>query len=95
MKISGDSTKVSRIYDRQNNVSKTEKSTKAKESKDVVSISNSAKDFQTVMTAIKNVPDIREDKVKNIQERIKDDNYNVDTDDLVERMIDSLKDKKI
>jgi len=38
--------------------------------KDVVSISNQAKDFQTAMKALKEIPDIRKDKVEELARKI-------------------------
>jgi len=38
--------------------------------KDVVSISNQAKDFQTAMKALKEIPDIRKDKVEELARKM-------------------------
>jgi len=76
MKVSGNyenlggGPKVSGIYDSGKNVNKAEKTDGVTGKKDVVSISNQAKDFQTAMKALKEIPDIRKDKVENWHEKL-------------------------
>jgi len=70
MKIWKDVPGVSGIYDKNNNVNKNKIKNVSgiKSGNDIVSISNKAKDYQIAMNHMKNIPDIRQDKVKKISE---------------------------
>jgi len=50
---------------------------RARETKQILTLSDQARDFQTVLDAVRNVPDIREDKVSAIQGRINSGDYNI------------------
>ncbi len=70
---------------------KTGKATKVKRSlvaKDEMSISSSAKDVQLASKAIKNVPDVRVDKIKALKEQIDNGTYNVSAIDIADKMIE-------
>jgi len=95
MKIWGNVPRVPDIYNKQRNIGKVDKPAGASGKKDVLSISGEAKDFQTVMKALKNVPDIRMDKVKEISEKYESGTYNVDSKDIADKVMKSLIDKKI
>lgn len=56
---------------------------------DTMTLSETAKDFRTVMDALKNVPDIREDKVGQLRDRVSSNNYEVSADDISERILKS------
>ena len=61
-----------------------------KSSKDQVTISQEALDFQTVLRAVKlmkGLPDVREDVVSSLKEKIESGSYNVDTGKLAEKML--------
>jgi negative regulator of flagellin synthesis FlgM len=62
--------------------------------KDMVSISNQAKDLQAVQKALKGVPDIRKDKVDTLLSAYEAGNYNVNGKDVADRIISSVIDKK-
>ena len=61
MRIPGDVPKITGIYGSQK-INKIRRSGGAASKKDVLSISNEAKDFQTVLRALREVPDIRKEK---------------------------------
>lgn len=94
MKIWGEIPKILGVYDKQKNVGKTEKASGAASKKDVVSISNQAKDFQTVMKALKDVPDMRQDKVNELSEKYETGNYDVSGNDIAGKILKSIFDKK-
>jgi len=94
MRIPGDISKITGVYGTQKSVSKIEKTGSVSSRKDVVSISNEAKDFQTIFKALKEVPDIRQDKVDSILGSIEAGNYNVSSRDVAERIVRSVFDKK-
>lgn len=93
MRINGDVSKVSGIYNKTKNVGKVDKTESTSAKKDILSISNQAKDFQTALRALKDIPDIRQDKVKSIQEKYDRGEYNVSGGDLADKLIDSIKNK--
>lgn len=95
MKIWGEIPKIFGIYDKQKNISKVEKASGISSRKDVVSISNQAKDFQTVMKALRETPDIRLDKVKELTDKLESGKYDVRGKDVADRILKSIIDKKV
>lgn len=55
--------------------------------KDEVQLSTLAKDYQYAFKAAKEVPDIREKEVESIKERIKSGTYNVDANEVCEKIM--------
>jgi len=96
MKIWGEIPKISGVYDRQKNIGKVEKASGiSSKKKDVVSISNQAKDFQTVLKALKEVPDVRQDKVMELSEKLESGKYDVKGRDVAERILKSIMDRRV
>lgn len=56
-------------------------------SKDSITISPQAKDFQMALKAITNAPDIRTDKVEEISRAISSGTYNVSKEDVAEKIL--------
>ncbi|NLJ87869.1 MAG: flagellar biosynthesis anti-sigma factor FlgM [Epulopiscium sp.] len=85
--------KIMEIY----NTSKMKKTEKAKktEGKDTVALSNQGKDYQKALKAVSKVPDIREEKVEEIKQRIQSGNYDISAEELAEKIVDSIFDMKI
>ena len=95
MKIWGDIPKIPGIYDRQQNVKKINGTPKAVSRKDELSISGQAKDYQAVLRALKNIPDIRKDKVDELSEKYNSGNYDVSGKDIADKIIKSVIDRKV
>lgn len=96
MRITGDGPKVFGVYSKPNQVGKADKNAAvAGTKKDEITISAPAKDFQTVMKALRKLPDIREDKVKEISFKIQKGDYKVEPKDISERIIKDLSARKI
>ncbi|MCX7841762.1 MAG: flagellar biosynthesis anti-sigma factor FlgM [Clostridia bacterium] len=95
MKIWGEIPKVLGIYDKQKNTGKVDKTAAAASKKDLLSISSQAKDYQTVMKALKEVPDIRQDKVSELSGRYESGGYNAKGTDIADKIIKSVLDKKV
>jgi negative regulator of flagellin synthesis FlgM len=95
MKIWGEIPRVSGVYGKHKNVRGIDKISGVSSKKDVVSISGQAKDFQTVMKALRNVPDVREDKIRELNEKFYSGNYNVKGKDVAEHIVKSILDKKV
>lgn len=94
MRIPGDLSKVAGIYGTQKNTGRVNKTEATASKKDVLSISNEAKDFQTVYKALKDVPDIRQSKVAELTGRYEAGNYDVTGRDVADKVINTVFDKK-
>lgn len=94
MKIPGDIPKITGIYNKQKNVRGPEKAGTDYSKKDVVSISDKARDYQTVMRTLKNVSDIRQEKVDELSLKYRSGNYDVSGKDIADKIIESIFDKK-
>lgn len=66
------------------------KSSKVVSENDSLEISSVAKDFQVAKKAAAEAPDVREDKVKDIMERMKAGTYNVSIEDVAENLANRL-----
>lgn len=95
MKIWGEIPRILGVYDKQKNISKTDKTSGVTSKKDVVSISNQAKDFQTITKALRDVPDIRQDKVNELSEQLNSGTYNVSGKEIADKVLKSIVDKKV
>ncbi|MGI6668046.1 MAG: flagellar biosynthesis anti-sigma factor FlgM [Acetivibrionales bacterium] len=94
MRINGDITKITGVYGTQKSIGKLEKTGSVSAKKDVLSISSEAKDFQTVLRALKDVPDIRQGRVNEILEKIETGSYDVTGREVAEKIVNSVFDKK-
>jgi len=96
MKIwgSGDIPSISGIHDKQKSANKIDRTSGVSSKKDVVSISGQAKDYQAVIRALKDVPDVRADKIKDFTERVESGKYDVNGKDVAEKIIKSVIDYK-
>jgi negative regulator of flagellin synthesis FlgM len=94
MKIWGEIPKILGVNTKHNSVNKVDKTSGVAAKKDVLSISNTAKDFQTVLKALKDVPDIRQDKVNEMVEKYESGKYDVGGRDIADKILKSTFDKK-
>lgn len=95
LKIWGEVPRIPGIYNKNMKAGKIDKAPGTASKKDVLSISNTAKDYQTVIKALKGVPDIRQDKVNKLIEDYQSGNYDVSGKDIAERIVKSIIDKKV
>lgn len=58
--------------------------------KDEFKISGQAKDFQVAMKALRNIPDIRKEKVFEVSQKIENGQYDVKAEDVAEKLIQNL-----
>jgi len=93
MKINGNIEKIMRIYKKQpvqnkkaNRVSKTETVHKS----DKIELSREAKDFQAALDAVKQIPDIRQDKVEEIKSKILTGAYNVSAEEVAGKIVEGI-----
>lgn len=94
MRIPGEIPKINRVYGSQKNIGRIGGVGSVSSKRDVLSISNEAKDFQTVFKALKDIPDIRRGKVSELTEKYESGNYNVSGRDVADKVISSVFDKK-
>ena len=95
MKIWGGISRISGIYGKDNKVERINSIKALSSKKDVLSISNQAKDYQTAISALKKVPDIRQDKVLELQEKYESGQYDVNGKEVAESIIKSIIDRKV
>lgn len=94
MRIPGDISKITGIYGSQKSINRIGKTGSVASKKDVLSISDEAKDFQSVLKALREVPDVRRDKVDGILGRIESGQYSVSGHDVADRIVKNVFDKK-
>lgn len=78
--------KISQVY--QTNVTKKTTKTAGSSAADQVQISRIGKDYQVAKKAVNDVPDVREDKVNEIKERMKSGTYNVSAEEIANKIVD-------
>jgi len=58
--------------------------------KDELQLSNKAKEYQIAMKAFKNLPEVREDLVRDLKNQIKQGSYNVKGGEIADKIIESV-----
>ncbi len=58
--------------------------------KDGFDFSEKAKDFQFALEKLKNLPDVRADKVESLKKQVQAGTYNVEGRKIAEKMLDSI-----
>lgn len=94
MRIPGEIPKISGVYEKSKSVGRVDKSSAVSSKKDIVSISNQAKDYTIVQKALKDVPDVRQDKVRELTSKYESGQYNVNGRDIAENIVKSVFDTK-
>jgi negative regulator of flagellin synthesis FlgM len=94
MRIPNNIPKITGAYDKKNNIGRVDRTSSVASKKDVVSISSQAKDFQTVLKALKDIPDIRQGKVNELAEKYQSGNYSVNGSDIADKVLKTVFDKK-
>lgn len=69
------------------NVKNDKKIEKYKNKNDTFVVSNQARDFQTVLKAVANSPDVREEKVNSILNKIENESYSVSSEDIAKKLL--------
>ncbi|KNF09660.1 negative regulator of flagellin synthesis, anti-sigma-28 factor FlgM [Gottschalkia purinilytica] len=96
MKIFNDRiSKILEVYNGQQHIKNVNKN-QAPKRRDELNLSSHAKEYQVAMNALKDVPDIRKEKVEEIKKQIQMGTYEIDSDKIVEKMFDTINiDKKV
>lgn len=79
--------KVNKLY--QSNMIKSTTNVKGTSYSDKLEISQTGKDYQIAKQALKSIPDVREDRVKEIKERMASGTYNVSAEEVVNKLVDN------
>lgn len=95
MRIWGEHPKVQGTYGKQGKTTPSVNEAKASQKKDNITISSFARDYQIVMKKLKDVPDVRAEKVNEILNKINSGTYDVSGRDVADKIIRSVFDKKV
>lgn len=95
MRISGNVQGVAGIYTNDKKISKVENVNKLNLGRDDIKISSKAKDYSVAMNALKNIPDIRQDRVDEVAKKLANNEYNVSGDDIAEKILNDSFDASI
>jgi negative regulator of flagellin synthesis FlgM len=87
MKITGNVAGVTGVYTNEKRISKVENTNKVGLGTDNVKISSKGKDYAIAMNALKDVPDVRMDKVNELSAKIEKGEYNVSGNDIADKMM--------
>lgn len=90
MKIWGEVPKVSGIYGNAGKVENLSKNHFVASRKDELTLSGPARDFSVVMKAVREVPDIRKDKVDAILEKMNNGEYSVSAKEVATKITDLM-----
>ncbi|HOJ10372.1 MAG TPA: flagellar biosynthesis anti-sigma factor FlgM [Clostridiales bacterium] len=93
MKIWGNIPGISGIYGK-NKVNRVNETSGVSSKNDEISISEKARDYQFALKHLKDIPDIRRDRVDELANKIKSGNYNVNGKEIADKIIKSAFDKK-
>lgn len=85
---------VSGVYNKQG-VSKVEKGKEVQGKKDELSISNAGQDFNAVMKALKEVPDVRQDRVNQLSQQVETDSYSKSSEEVADKLMENFLGKKV
>lgn len=86
MKITGNVASVTGVYTNDKRISRVENTNKISMGTDDVKISSKGKDFAIVMNALKDVPDVRMDRVNEISAKLESGEYKVSGDDIMNKL---------
>lgn len=73
------------------NVGKVNKTGKTEMKRDQLDISQSSIDFQTAMDAFKKLPDVRQEKIDEVQSQIDKGEYKPSAEDIIKKMMSNAK----
>lgn len=85
--------KVSQLY-QNSSVKKTSNSDKTNQS-DLFEMSRTAKDYKVARQAVSETPDIREDKLNDIKSRMAAGTYNINSEEVANKMVESYFNAKV
>jgi negative regulator of flagellin synthesis FlgM len=63
--------------------------------KDNIEISNISKDYNVAAIGLRDVPDVREEKIKELQEKIHEGTYNINEEEVANKFFDYIQTKQV
>ncbi len=78
---------VANIYTKDNKVSHVEAANKVSQAQDNIKISETGKDYAFAQKVLKDVPDVRQDKIDAIRSRMENDEYSVSGEDIADKLL--------
>ncbi len=93
MKIHGNISKVIKIYNK--NIAKTNKAQSIKGKKDKIILSKNAQSYNFATNIINQLPDIRYEKIKEIEKQYNEGTYNITGKEIAAKMLSRNIDKKV
>jgi negative regulator of flagellin synthesis FlgM len=96
VRIPGDYNKILGTYDKNNmKIIRIDKINEVRGKKDVVSISEDARDYQLVQKALRDIPDMRDDKVRELEQKYSNGSYDVSGAEIADSIIKRFIDRKV
>jgi len=89
MRISDSVQQVASIYTKENKVSRVETPNKVSGVQDNIKISETGKDYALVQKALRDVPDIRQDKVDAVMSKMNKGEYSVTGNDITNKLLEN------
>lgn len=93
MRIAGIQAAMS-AYNSKNKVNKVKNVEKNSLGQDKMKVSKQAKTFSAAFNAAKNCSEVREDKVNRLKDAIKNGEYKIDDEKIVDKLIDNMQIRK-
>lgn len=87
MRITGNVGSITGVYTNDKRISRVESTNKISPASDDVKISNVGKDYAIAMNALRDVPDIRMDRVNELSAKIASGEYNVSGEDIASKIL--------
>ena len=87
MRITGNVGSITGVYTNDKRISRVENTNKISPASDDVKISNVGKDYAIAMNALRDVPDIRMDRVNELSAKIASGEYNVSGEDIASKIL--------
>lgn len=91
MRITGNPSIQNILKSYNKNIKKSDEVEKSGFKSDKVEISSSAREFQLAMQALKDIPEVRSEKVKELKEEINSGTYKPDAEKIAEHILKGIK----
>jgi negative regulator of flagellin synthesis FlgM len=89
----GSISQVANIYQSQTKAVKPKASFESQ--MDAYSVSSRGKDYQVAKAALSSTPDVREDKVSELKDKLDNGTYDVSVDDFASKLIEAYKNRTV
>lgn len=92
IEIWGDGPKITPVNnkDKVNKAYKSEDTGSVQGKKDKITISEGAKDYSMITKVLKDIPDVREERVKDLSQKLDTGEYNVKVNDVADKLLEYM-----